>query len=236
MFLSVNGLNTFYTKEDGNNAVLFLHGWGCDGKSLTAVISRIKRKAVVLDFWGFGQSSPPPTAWGVREYAKQTEAFCEKLGLSKVDIVAHSFGGRVAVALAAMYPERVEKLVLISGAGLRRFSLKRSIKEIVYKTGRLFKKNIKGGSVDYQEAKGIMRSVLVKAVRDDLSKCAKRINAPTLLIYGDKDTAVPLWIMKKYNKLISNSGCVTVKGGAHFCYVTHADFVSAAINSFLGEK
>ncbi|MBO5502339.1 MAG: alpha/beta hydrolase, partial [Clostridia bacterium] len=58
--------------------------------------------------------------WGVPEYAAQVKALLDSLAFSKINVVAHSFGGRVAIELASTYPELIEKLLITGGAGLRK--------------------------------------------------------------------------------------------------------------------
>lgn len=236
MFVTVNDLNTYYTKEDGENAVLFLHGWGCDSSTMKVLAENIDRPVVSLDLWGFGRSEAPPEVWGSHEYASALARFCDSAGLRKTDIVAHSFGGRIALALAADMPERVGKIVLAGGAGLRKKSFVRWLKQKAFKICRKTGMNTKfAGSDDYRNAQGIMKKILVRVVREDLSEEAKKITSPVLLIYGTEDRETPLWIMHRYNRLIRNSGCVKVKNGGHFCFLTHTRFVAAAVNSFFKE-
>ena len=112
-----------YEKTDDQNAptVLLLHGWGCDGSIFHVFEEELKKHASLLmvDFPGHGQSAEPPEPWGVPEYAEQTYQLLETLKIAKVHIIAHSFGGRVAIWLSSHHPERVDKMVLTGGAGLR---------------------------------------------------------------------------------------------------------------------
>ena len=151
MFVTVNDLNTYYTKEDGENAVLFLHGCGCDSSTMKVLAENIDRPVVSLDLWGFGQSEAPHEVWGSHEYASALARFCDSAGLRKTDIVAHSFGGRIALALAADMPERVGKIVLAGGAGLRKKSFVRWLKQKAFKICRKTGMNTKfAGSDDYR--------------------------------------------------------------------------------------
>ena len=57
---------------------------------------------------------------GVPEYAEQIAGLLESLSISKARVVAHSFGGRVAIYLASQHPDRVEQMVLTGAAGIRK--------------------------------------------------------------------------------------------------------------------
>lgn len=116
-----------------------MHGWGADKESFRCVSDRLKSDCCVvrIDFPGFGKSPPPPyEGWGVENYADNLAAFMRNLKLERASVVAHSFGGRVAIVLCAKYPELVGKLVLADSGGMRRYSLKRSWRVFKYKTAK----------------------------------------------------------------------------------------------------
>src|SRR5579864_6464294 len=93
--------------------VLMLHGWGASGANLMADAARVH----VVDLPGFGQSPRPESPWGTREYARCVLDYMDAQKLEKVDIVAHSFGGRIALVLASSHAPRVRRLVLMAAAG-----------------------------------------------------------------------------------------------------------------------
>src|SRR5207248_8504798 len=75
-------------------------------------------RVVVPDQIGFGKSSKPLTPLSFDMYARNTAALLDSLNLPKVDIVAHSMGGMLAVRFARSYPDRVGKLLLAAPIGL----------------------------------------------------------------------------------------------------------------------
>lgn len=78
-----------------------------------------------------------------------------------------------------------------------------------------------------------MRQVLVKVVNEDLEPLLSNIQQETLLIWGDKDTATPLSDGQKMEKLIKNSGLVTVKGAGHYSYLEQFGLVHRVLDAFL---
>jgi pimeloyl-ACP methyl ester carboxylesterase len=108
LFGSVHGV--------GPPAVLALHGWGRTSADFDAVLGGLD--AVALDLPGFGATPPPAEPWGATGYAA---AVAPVLGeaAGPVVVLGHSFGGRVAVHLAAAHPDEVAGLVL-TGAPLVR--------------------------------------------------------------------------------------------------------------------
>ena len=125
-----------YDKNDSNETVLLLHGWGCDSSIFSSFVNEFCNKASVIavDFPGHGQSGEPQEPWGVPEYAEQVRLLLKEMEVSKVHIIAHSFGGRVAIWLAAHYPEMIDKMILTGAAGiLKQQSSKPSKRQKRYK-------------------------------------------------------------------------------------------------------
>lgn len=233
----------FFTRGIGDN-VLFLHGWGgtCDSFcNLTKQFDQ-KFRIISIDFWGFGKSdNPPESGWGVKEYALALKDFLDEHKFYSVTIIAHSFGGRVAIMLASLFPQIVDKLILVDSAGLKKFSLKRGLKIALFKMKRLLvkigllkhSKLNKQGSNDYKALSETMRTTFKKVVNQNLSDYAKKISCPTLLIWGQNDLDTPIWMARKLNRLIPNSGLVIFKNSGHFSYIDEQDRFVKVVQSFL---
>ena len=93
----------------GDRHVLMLHGWGCEIKHFAPIADSLQSDyhITVIDFPAHGQSTPPPQPWGVADFAACVKALILQLGIAPCDIIAHSFGGRVALYLAANEPHLV---------------------------------------------------------------------------------------------------------------------------------
>ena len=89
-------------------AVVALHGWARSGADFAAIVSGLD--AVAPHLPGFGPADEPPVVWGTEDYADLVADAIRPFG--PVVILGHSFGGRVAVRLAARHPELVSGLVL----------------------------------------------------------------------------------------------------------------------------
>ena len=81
-----------------------------------------------------------------------------------------------------------------------------------------------------------MRGVLVKAVNEDLSPLLSGISAPTLLIWGENDTATPLRDGKLMETLIPDAGLVVFSGGTHYAFLEQAPKFLTIVNNFLEEE
>ncbi len=235
-------MNTYFTKEErGCDALLFLHGWGCDGSIFASVASRVQATSYMIDLWGFGKSDMPPyEGWSVEEYASQLYGWIVANVGSSVTIVAHSFGARVAIVLASTHPDIVERLLIVGGAGLRRFSLKRSCKVLWYKVkkfavvcGMMPHGILYGsGTVDFRNVDSGMYNTFAKVIRQDLSRQAGSISCPTLLVWGKEDTDTPLWMAHRYNRLIEGSQLVLLEGD-HFVFLQNIDTFANIITALI---
>ena len=140
-----------------------------------------------------------------------------ELKIKNPHVIAHSFGGRVAIYLASKYNELFNKIVLVDAAGVKpRKSLKKMLKIFMFKCGKKYLKIIssedkyeerlknyrkKFASSDYNEIKSdIMRQTFSKVVNLDLTKNLKQITRPVLLIWGKDDKDTPLYMAKIMKK------------------------------------
>lgn len=249
----LEGLNLHYTdSEKGEKTVILMHGWGCDHTtvaSIERVASSCGYRVVNVDFPGFGDSQEPTDVWGVEDYTRQIEALTKELGIKSPILLGHSFGGRVGILYASR--NQVEKLILVDAAGIKpKRSLKyywkvysfKAVKRVMYlflgkdaAEKRLDAKRAKAGSSDYANASPMMRRILSKVVNEDLTDRLHLIKAPTLLIWGENDTATPLSDAQKMEKLIPDAGLVSFPGCGHYSFLDNPIQFAAVLRSFLGK-
>jgi pimeloyl-ACP methyl ester carboxylesterase len=210
---------------------------------------RDKHRVLAFDLPGFGSRSLPPTPWGVPEYAAFVEKAVKSLGIVRATYVGHSFGGRIAIWLAAHAPETVQALILVDAAGIRPpATLRRRTRQAFYKVAKaVLRLPILGargpvlqerlamryGSSDYRAMTGVMRASMVRIVNLDLSEYMRAIAAPTLLLWGEKDAETPIADGRKMEQLIRGSRLIVVAGAGHFSYLDSPAFVNAVASAFL---
>src|SRR5579859_79981 len=105
----------------GEPAVVLLHGWGFGNRShLLPQFEHLasKRRVVLLDLPGQGGSDPAPPGFGFPDCAAAIEGVLDATGIEKAVVCGHSFGGLLAVEVAAAYPHRVAGAVLLDPAPL----------------------------------------------------------------------------------------------------------------------
>ena len=161
--------------------------------------------------------------YSLSDYVNEVRGYMEENGIKKPFVIAHSFGARIAVKLAAEDKETFSKIALVGAAGLKpRFSLKKACKRAVFKVlKRVVKREKlqKFYSKDYQSLSPVLRESFVKIVNERLDLIAGRIETPTVLIFGDKDGETPVYMGRAYNKKIKNSRLYIIKGAGHFAFV-----------------
>lgn len=118
--LTVHGHRRAYVKAGQGPALLLLHGLGCDHTTWSPVIEQLARDHTVIapDLLGHGASAKPRADYSLGGYANGMRDLITLLGIDKVTVVGHSFGGGVAMQFAYQYPERTERIVLVASGGL----------------------------------------------------------------------------------------------------------------------
>ena len=201
--------------------ILALHGWGRDGGDFHRILGGTDALAVHLH--GFGQTPPPPTAWGSPDYAEHIAAGL--VGTGPYVVVGHSFGGRVAVRLAVAHPELVSSLVL-TGVPLVRATAPPRPRWTLRTAKRLYAAHLipssvvdrlrrSGGSADYNAAQGVMRDILVRVISEDYREDLRRLTVPVHLVWGELDDAAPLAGARLAAELVPHARLDVVPGAGH---------------------
>ena len=116
----VNVLDTGPAGTSQGPPLLFLHGWSSNWQIFLLNIAAFmsSHRCIALDLPGFGYSDMPSGAISIQGYAKTVDAVCDALGVASVSVVGNSMGGFIGAELALSFDTRVERLVLVSAAGL----------------------------------------------------------------------------------------------------------------------
>jgi pimeloyl-ACP methyl ester carboxylesterase len=106
----------------GSTALLLVHGIGSDGSTWDRVAPRLAENHTVIvpDLLGHGRSAKPRADYSIGGYANGMRDLLGILGIERVTVVGHSFGGGVAMQFAYQFPERTDRLVLVGCGGLGR--------------------------------------------------------------------------------------------------------------------
>lgn len=234
------------------DTILILHGWGGSSDSwlqVQEILAKEGYQVICPDFPGFGKSQTPFKPWGVGEYGNWVNDFTEHLNLKKFFIVAHSFGGRVAIKFAINYPEKIKSLVLCASAGIKPkpglktriifwlarignavlaprhlARLKDGIRNIFY----LFLRHR-----DYVKANGTMKETVKKVLAEDLLPGLSQIKVRTLVVWGESDRIVPVKYAHIFKEKIKNSELKILPKIGHSPHLEIPEKLSQIILDFL---
>lgn len=223
---------------------LILHGWGGSSDSWNKVCELLSQDFEIYapDFPGFGKSEKLQEIWKVDDYVQLIENFITAIILNpgiesaalqphpekNLHIIAHSFGGRVAIKLAAKNPSYLGRLYLCAAAGIKHPpTIKQKTAAVAAKLG----KNFLSGKFekparkllykiirekDYYECKDeIIKKTFQNIISEDLKEYLKDIKVPTTIIWGDKDQYTPLCDGKAIHTEIAGSELHIIKGAGH---------------------
>ena len=239
MKIKIKGLNINYVQYgEGKKDILLLHGWGQNIEMMKFIGDRFsdKYRITILDFPGFGESDEPKVPYTIDDYYLVLEEFIKKVKVKKPIVIGHSFGGRVGIRFSANNP--IQKLVLFGSPCIRidedlslwvKFLKKIKTLPGMNSIGEFMKKFI--GSRDYKAASPIMRQTLVNVVNEDLSSYARKIEEPTLLIWGEYDEEAPVSDAKELEKIMIDAALIILPG-THYAYIENIDRVCLILEEF----
>jgi len=185
-----------------------LHGWGANIGKLQPLSQKLRVlgwQVYIPKMPGFELPSPQDF-WGIIEYTsyilkKSSQVFNGQ----KFFVFGHSFGGRIAIKMAARYPRQLNGVILCSAGGISRgYKIGRLFFYLLAKIGKTFlifpplalfwRKFLYklAREHDYEKTKGVMREVFKKVVSEDFRSQVSLIKIPTLILWGKQDKVTPV--------------------------------------------
>lgn len=247
MFITINNQQIYYQKLGKGRDLLVVHGWGQDVSSFWSIAEKLKDDFTLwlIDLPGFGRSELPKFDFTNQDYADILKGFVGEMKLKRPFLLGHSVGGRVSIKLLAQNPDLFEKAIFEDAAGIK--PKQDGIKPFLYlgaKAFNLFMPNIgnlkqriryrfyKGLEADYINA-GAMRGTLTNLLDEDLTDELPKIKTEMLLIWGEKDRAVPLADGKKMYRLIPNARIEVFDNVGHFPHLENEKLFVQVVKDFL---
>jgi 2-hydroxy-6-oxonona-2,4-dienedioate hydrolase len=256
-FTDVNGYTIRYLDygSPNSNPLILLHGIGASAERWSHVIPTLSKyfHIVIPDIIGFGYSDKPAVEYTMDFFVDFFSSFLDNLGISKASIIGSSFGGHVATEFAIRFNYMVEKLVLVSPAGMMKTStptLDRYImaalypvyehvydafREMAYESNAVNEEIVMDfvNRMRLTNAKyAFMSTVLGIRYAPKLNGRLSRITAPTLLVWGEHDRMIPLEYAKEYNE-IPNRELVVIRNCGHTPYVEKPPMFNKIVLKFL---
>ena len=231
---------SFLQKGEGKD-ILCLHGYLSSKEAFSAQVAYFSRffRVTAIDFLGFGHSKSLTNPFSVADYAAWTKEVLTLLKVEKPHVIAHSFGCRVAIKMAASDGSAFDKMVLTGAAGV---ILKRGLSYRA-KVGayRLVKKIAPAyaekhfGSAEYRTLSPIMKESYKKIVNEDLRLDAKKIRNPVLIVQGERDTTTPRKEAEAYLQCLQNGRLKSMSGG-HFAFAEYPSRFNLITEEFLYDR
>ena len=251
MNIVIDGLNIEYTEVGSGTPVLLLHGWNSSFDVYKGIMSALSDRCrlVACNFPGCANSDTMKEPWNLDDYCNFVLKFMAAVNLENPIMIGHSHGGRTILKMAAEGMVNPPKIVLLDSAGLipkksakQKFRAK-SFKAIKWALTRpVIKNHSQGllekarnhyGSADYNAAPEVLRKTMVSLVNTDLRDIIHKIECPTLLIWGDKDTATPLSDAKIIESKIKDAGLCVLEGTGHYSFCEKPYEAHAIVRSFI---
>ena len=202
--------------------VIFLHGWVGSWRYWIPVMqaASLSFRAYALDFWGFGDTTKDAGRYSLEWQLALLDGFLDQMGIARAALVGHGLGGILAMMYARAHPEVVDRLMVVSLPF-----------EEAQITPRL-RTYLPGDAVDWLLGK----SPLLDAVRQEAPRADARalqasfsslggvglgdlVRNPvvnTLLVHGEKDTAVEPPRTADLSLLTDQAHIVLFEGSGHF--------------------
>ena len=244
-------------------AVILLHGFGASLHTWEAwaqAIASTSQRVIRFDLPGSGLS--PADASGDYTDARTMQlllALMDQRGLARASVVGHSIGGRIAWTFAAHHPERVDKLVLIAPDGfaspgfeygkkpevpaavkLMRYVLPQALLRMslapAYANPQTLTDELATRYHDLMLAPGSRDALIARMEQTTLVDPVpwlRRIQAPTLLLWGEQDAMIPFGNSADYLKAMANVTLVSLPAVGHLPQEESAERGLAAVTSFL---
>ncbi len=225
--------------------ILALHGWRRTHRDFVGSLGENgvgaeALDAIAVDLPGFGATPPPPEAWGAAQYAEALAPLLSDM-CTPVAVLGHSFGGLVALRLAAERPESVRALVLTGVPRLVSVGPGRMRQRRLFRAGRVAHRlkllsdesmerlRMRYGSADYRAAQGVMRQVLTRVLAEPNEHFLRAVKCPVELVWGDDDRDAPIEVARTALPAVPDGHLTVCPGAGHLVPLTAPGELRAAL-------
>lgn len=228
--------------------LVILHGWAVNPDNQAKwqpLIEKLTRSGKTVRFLGLpGLTTALKEVWQLSDYVHWLD---QQLNGQRVVLIGHSFGGQLAVRFTTVFPQQVERLILIDSAGIRPFTSKAKIKRLIFSTvaklgkavfpfefGRVILHKL-AREKDYLYASPILRKTMQNVLEDEVLGDLAALQVTTCLIWGAQDSITPLTHGRLFAKNIPQNQLHIILGARHSPQFTHVQQVADQILAFLTE-
>jgi pimeloyl-ACP methyl ester carboxylesterase len=256
-FTTVNGYRVRYIEagDPGKKHILCLHGLGASAERWSRALPILGKEyhVVAPDLVGFGYSDKPEVHYTMDFFVNFVSKFTDRLKMSNPTLIGASLGGHIAVETGLLHSRMLDKLILVSPAGILKEptpALNHYIAAAMYPTYENAKKAFEemAGSTSVDETYtrdfvnrmqlpnskyAFMSAVLGSKSAPTLEGRLQKIRAPTLLVWGDRDSLMPVDLAARFQQGIAGSKLVVMKGCGHTPYFEKPDKFCDLVLEFL---
>lgn len=240
----------------GDKTMILIHGLGASAERWAFVVPYFEEhfRVIAPDVIGFGQSDKPLVDYTPEFFSDFLEKFYKKLGIVNCILVGSSLGGQIAADFASKNNHLVEKLVLVSPAGIMKDSTpaldayimaalypnedtaKNAFEVMGGRTKKVTPEIVKGfvERMQLPNAKMAFMSTLLGLKNAEvITEKLKNISCPSLIIWGEFDPVIPSDYAEEFEKAISDSKVIKIKNCGHTPYVEKPDEFAEHVLLFL---
>jgi pimeloyl-ACP methyl ester carboxylesterase len=270
--LEVDGVPVNYVDIGSGDRppVVFVHGLGGQWQNWLENIPRAaqERRVIALDLPGFGLTPMPEREISIPGYGRTVNALCDRLGLGVVELVGNSMGGFISAEVAIQFPQRVDRLILVSAAGITSADLdRRPIQTVariatalthwsapldrkiasrpkarhlalafVARHPSLLKADFAYEGFFKGTGKPGFDDALLACLDYDFRERLPEIRVPTLIVWGEQDSIIPVKDAHEFDRLIPDSRLVVMAQTGHISMAERPVAFNDLMMDFLAES
>ena len=259
--MELHGHTVVYRVMGSGPPLVLIHGMVNSSRHWRAVAERLADRYTVIapDLVGHGDSATPRGDYSLGAHATVIRDLLSALGIERATIVGHSLGGGIAMVFFWQFPERVERLALLSSGGLGP-KVSPLLRSVAVPGFRLFLNLVANKFVNNvlrragTQGRNIARAMrplqtpgqkraFMQTLRAVIDVHGQRVNAndrlyllgdtPMLIIWGERDHTIPLEHGRAAHEAIPHSQFVTLPKAAHFPHLDDPEGVADALGRFV---
>ncbi|HEX6926024.1 MAG TPA: alpha/beta fold hydrolase [Longimicrobiaceae bacterium] len=220
--------------------LVLLHGLSGSGRWWERNINGLatRHRVLIPDLVGYGRSPLAGRVPTLDAMADLLASWLDVLEIEQADVAGHSMGGQVAIHFAVRHPQRLHRLVLVDAAGIPRPTTPRHVARFALEIAPLWRwgdpsfLRVIVGDAWTAGPRTLLRSI-GHILRDDVRPLLPRIQAPTLILWGERDSWVPLSHALELRQGIPDSSLVILRGAAHMPMVDRPEAFNRLVLRFL---
>ena len=256
-FLQIDGHKVRYLESgDSKNTLVLIHGLGASAERWTRVIPLFSEqfRVVVPDLIGFGLSDKPTLDYTPDFFSEFLEKFFSTLNISRPNLIGSSLGGQISAEYTASHSDDIEKLVLVSPAGLMKKSTPaldayimaalypnevsaKNAFEMMEGSGKTVEESIVSGFVERMQLPNaklaFMSTVLGLKNSDSITSKLQSISAPTMIVWGGNDPVIPINYADDFVSAIQDCRFFRMDGCGHTPYVQDPHTFASKVLEFI---